>query len=55
MAWLNFNDSLNNLKGQISSFANNVLADEEGKTLVDKSCNYFNYVIVNITFWSYYN
>lgn len=27
MSWLNLNDSLNNLKGQISSFASGVLAD----------------------------
>ncbi|XP_063919740.1 thyroid receptor-interacting protein 11-like [Zophobas morio] len=32
MSWLNLNDSLNTLKGQISNFANNVLADDdEGK------------------------
>ncbi|KAJ8920016.1 hypothetical protein NQ315_006547 [Exocentrus adspersus] len=30
MSWLNFNDSLNNLKGQITNFASNVLADDEG-------------------------
>ncbi|XP_045463919.1 thyroid receptor-interacting protein 11-like [Harmonia axyridis] len=28
MSWLNFNDSLNSLKGQISNFANNVLAED---------------------------
>lgn len=28
-SWLNFNDSLNNLKGQITNFAQNVLADED--------------------------
>lgn len=32
MSWLNFNDSINNLKGQITSFANNVLADDEGNS-----------------------
>lgn len=31
MSWLNFNDSLNSLKGQINAFASNVLAEDEGK------------------------
>lgn len=33
MSWFNLNDSLNSIKGQISNFANDVLADvpeEEG-------------------------
>lgn len=30
MSWFNLNDSLNNIKGQISSFANDVLTDETG-------------------------
>ncbi|EEZ99827.1 thyroid receptor-interacting protein 11 [Tribolium castaneum] len=29
MSWLNLNDSLNSLKGQLSNFANNVLADDD--------------------------
>lgn len=29
MSWLNFNDSLNNLKGQITNFATNVLAEQD--------------------------
>ncbi|CAH1366397.1 unnamed protein product [Tenebrio molitor] len=32
MSWLNLNDSLNSLKGQISNFASNVLADEDQHT-----------------------
>ncbi|KAJ8959395.1 hypothetical protein NQ318_022083 [Aromia moschata] len=28
MAWLNLNNSINTLKGQITNFASNVLADE---------------------------
>lgn len=27
MSWLNFNESLNSIKGQLSSFASGVLAD----------------------------
>lgn len=30
MSWFNLNDSLNNIKGQITSFANDVLTDETG-------------------------
>lgn len=33
MSWFNLNDSLNNIKGQITSFANEVLTDETGKHL----------------------
>lgn len=29
--WLNFNESINTIKGQISNFATNVLADDAGK------------------------
>lgn len=29
MSWRSWNDSLTNLKGQITTFANNVLADTE--------------------------
>lgn len=29
MSWLNLNDSINSLKGQLSNFANNVLADDD--------------------------
>lgn len=32
MSWLNLNDSLNSLKGQISNFANTVLSDEDQGT-----------------------
>lgn len=34
MSWFNLNDSLNNIKGQITSFATDVLADETGTHLV---------------------
>lgn len=30
MSWLNFNDSLSNIKDQISNFAQNVLTEDEG-------------------------
>lgn len=30
MAWINFNESLNNLKGQLSNFASGVLTDTSG-------------------------
>lgn len=30
MSWFNLNDSLNNIKGQITSFASDVLTDEAG-------------------------
>ncbi|CAG9856133.1 unnamed protein product [Phyllotreta striolata] len=33
MSWLNFNDSLNSLKGQITNFASNVLAEDEDQQL----------------------
>ncbi|KAK9878383.1 hypothetical protein WA026_021690 [Henosepilachna vigintioctopunctata] len=29
MSWLNFNDSLNNIKGQLSNFANTVLSEDK--------------------------
>lgn len=38
MSWLNFNDSLNSLKGQINAFASNVLAEDEGQELSDTDC-----------------
>ncbi|XP_056632154.1 thyroid receptor-interacting protein 11 [Diorhabda sublineata] len=37
MSWLNFNDSLNNLKGQLSNFASNVLAEEDQGTELKES------------------
>lgn len=53
MSWLNFNDSLNNLKGQITNFATNVLADnEEGTFFICYHVCYFTFVLHNVCFLS---
>lgn len=39
MSWLNLNQSLNSLKGQITNFASEVLSEGPGEDTVDSSIN----------------